>query len=576
MKLHFTLWLKTIAFTVCAAHFYATANGATVTITSPTNNATVTSTPITISGTSSQAYAIVRLSISTTIIGSTTTDISGNWNFTLQTLNNGTYALTATLMDSGFGILATTTNTFTMTNPETITITNPQYNTQIFANPAIISGTSSLANGLVNIYLDGTLITTATASNNSWSTTYTLNSFGAHTLAAQLINNGSMVATTTVNSLSFFSTQVLGGVLRVDALFGNDATGKRNSLPFATINAALAAAQSGDLVWILPGTYAESFTIPDGVSVRGASLNAVKITKTVTTATDLVTMGENTRLEDVSLTVTSNSHVQLRGIVFPGTTSATAKLRTSTITVDNSGAGAGTSNVYGVHSTGTGLPTEDIAAIRACNITVRSAGLGSKRGILVNSASDFHMRDTSILVTNSGGGAAIGVETNHASAAFTARSSTISGSSADISQTQGIMTIVSTDLLNATANGLPFTTKISPSILVWADSGTLPAGTNFMHVGTDTPLNEMLVYLPQATIVKALSVRTKTAPGSTDTFTIFKNGITTGMSVSLTTPNTFAINNTQSVTFAAGDSISLQLIRGLSGSSETVVTAQLY
>jgi len=368
-----------------------------------------------------------------------------------------------------------------------------------------------------------------------------------------------------------------GNVVRVDQVFGNDATGQRNGSPFLTINAALAVALPGDVVWIFPGTYAESFTIPTGVTVRGLATKAVTISRSVAVDTDLITMGENTRLEDVALVLTSASHVNLRGIVFPGTTSATAKLRTATLLVDNASApGAGTSEVYGIHSNGTGTPGEEISAVRACTITVNSTGLGAKRGILVDTPNDFHIRDANIAVTNTGGGSAIGAETNNAGALFTTRTSTISGNTADISQTLGTMTIVTTDLLHATANGFGFSTDISPSLIVWADVGTLPAGTNFMHVGTDTPANEMFVRTNQPLLVKSLSVRTRTPPGSTDTWTLFKNGIATPFTLSLTTPNTDNVNNAQSVSYAAGDSISLQVTRGLAGASETVVVMDLY
>lgn len=376
---------------------------------------------------------------------------------------------------------------------------------------------------------------------------------------------------------------LIGKVLRVDSVFGSDARGARHGIPFASISAALSAAVSGDTVWIFPGTYAESFTIPSGVSVLGLTATAVKITKAVSIATDLITMGENSRLENITLTLTSSSHVQLRGVVFPGTTSATSKVVNIILTVDNSTAGAGTSNVYGIHSNGTGLPGEEFSALRASTLTVNSVGAGAKRGILVDSASDFHMRDSNIAVTNNGTGSAIGAETNNASATFTTRTSTISGintgtpsAAADISQTAGIMTVATTDLLNANANGLGFSTAVSPNIIVWADSGTLSAGTNFMQVGTASPGNQMFVRCPQSLIVKSLSVQTATAPGSTDTWTLFKNGVATTFTVALTTPATSNVNNAKSVSFATGDRISLQIVRGSAGTTQTNVTMQLY
>jgi hypothetical protein len=375
-----------------------------------------------------------------------------------------------------------------------------------------------------------------------------------------------------------------GNTVRVDPVYGSDIRGARNGTPFATINGALSAAISGDVVWIFPGTYNESFTIPNGVSVLGLDLNAVTISKNVTTATDLITMGENTRFENVTLSLTSSNHVQLRGIVFPGTTSATAKVRTITLTVDNSGAGAGTSNVYGIHSNGTGTPAQQTPALRASTITVNSTGAGSKRGILVSTANSYHIRDSNVNVTNSSTGSAIGVETSNASAVFTAHTSTISGTNsntptaaADISQTAGSITIATTDLVNANANGLGFTTNVSPNVLVWTYTGNVPANTKFMQLGNAIPsANEMDVYCNQRLLVKALSIQTTSAPGSTDTYTLFKNGAATNFIVSLTTPNLSNINNSQSVSFNAGDRIALQVTRGSSGASNPVVVMELY
>lgn len=104
---------------------------------------------------------------------------------------------------------------------------------------------------------------------------------------------------------------------------------------------------------------------------------------------------------------------------FPGTTSLTSRLRTATVTVDNSTASTlGTWNVWGIHSFGTATPDESISVVRATTITVNSAGLGSKRAILVDTnAHNFHCRDINCIVTNAGGaGSYIGAEVNQASA----------------------------------------------------------------------------------------------------------------------------------------------------------------
>nr|WP_259455521.1 hypothetical protein [Bacillus sp. PK3_68] len=191
---------------------------------------------------------------------------------------------------------------------------------------------------------------------------------------------------------------------------GDDSKGSIGGSPFKTINGAIAAINAlgatGITILVFPGMYDEKIVMPPGNSLRGLSLSTVTIRQqNVTANSTLVTMGENTRVEDVSLLLTSSNHVSLVGIAFPGTTSQTAKLRTTSLTVDNSAASTtGTSNVYGVHSYGTGNPLDYVDAVRSSVVVVRSAGLGTKRALLVNTtAHRFNCRDNNFLVTSAGG-----------------------------------------------------------------------------------------------------------------------------------------------------------------------------
>lgn len=66
----------------------------------------------------------------------------------------------------------------------------------------------------------------------------------------------------------------VGATLFVDAVNGNDTSGTRGraDLPYLTIGAAVAAASSGDVVQVGPGTFAEAVTLPDLAvfTLRGA------------------------------------------------------------------------------------------------------------------------------------------------------------------------------------------------------------------------------------------------------------------------------------------------------------------
>lgn len=359
-----------------------------------------------------------------------------------------------------------------------------------------------------------------------------------------------------------------GNTLRVDQVFGTDTPGRairgiRQVAPFATIGAALAASQPGDVIWVFPGVYNESIIIPDNRSVVGLSFKEVIIQKTdVTTATDLVTMGENSSLQNVTLNLTSALHVSLRGGVFPGTTSATSSWNNVYLTVDNSGAsGGGNSNVYGVQSTGTGFPAFGFSTLLASSITVNSIGNGVKRGILVNSASGFTINDTNVVMN--GGNNSIGAETNNIAASFIATSSNIGGTIADISQTLGSLSITATKLVHSQANGNGFHTASSSGDIIWLDPNPITSGSMlFMGPGTVQSSNtEFFIPIVQPLLVRALAAHAVTPSGGseTTTFTLRKNGVDTVFTVVLVGNQTDNVNASASVHFEPGDTISLQI-----------------
>lgn len=554
-----------------------------VTITTPAQSATVSGSPLAINGTSSQAGFTVQLFVNTTFAGSAPTDNSGNWTFSTFVVDDGPITITAKLIDGTYSTYAATSNTCTIQNPESIAITTPSTNEQISVNPAAIVGNTSKQGGLVNIYLDGNLITTATAQNNTWQATYTLNSYGPHTLAANLMVNGSSVASASVDNITFLSPQTTGNIVRVDATFGNDTTGTRNSLPFKTINAGLCAALPGDTVLIAPGTYVTTFTIPTGVSVKGVSQTRVNIQSTVSTATDLVTMGNFTSLEDVTLSLVSNAHVLLRGIVFPGTTATNSSVRLVALNVDNSAAGSsGTSNVYGVHSNGTGAASTASNNFALSRLAVSSAGGGNKRGILVDNANTFNAFVSSIIVTNNGTGSAIGVETNNANATSFLRLCSISGSTADVSQTAGTLSLGLTGLINANANGRGFTSPINSSKICWGIAGNAPnTGNYFLQLGTNTPsANSQSMLTTEPIVVKNLAISSRVAPNSNHTFTVFKNGIPTSLTATLASGTTTVKNTTNSVSFSTNDLLSMRYISTTDASgtapADVIVTVDIY
>lgn len=377
-----------------------------------------------------------------------------------------------------------------------------------------------------------------------------------------------------------------GNTVFVDSVNGNDTTGARGDFtkPFLTVAAGLAAAQSGDQVSVLSGTYnlAAGITIPAGVSLRGSDTSGCIIQMLgVGGATTLITMGDNTRLEDATLNLTSSGHHTLTGVLFGGTSNATAKLRTLVINVDNSAAGAGTSNVTGVLVQATGTPARKVNQIRATTISVTTdaGNLGVVRGVLQDtSISNFSLRDTNVVVSGIG----IGCEINIASGVLTVLGGMVNGATADVSQTAGTLELGQVVLQNSNANGKTFTALAISSMITFSDPGTLPNNqTRFMYPGCETvTASEIKIRLGRQAVVKSLSVRAITAPGAakTDTWTVRKNGVDTLLTTSLS--GAAQVNNadlTNSVSFASGDDLSLKLVTALNtGTTEAIVVIELY
>ena len=368
----------------------------------------------------------------------------------------------------------------------------------------------------------------------------------------------------------------IGNTVLVDNVFGNDTTGARQGLPFATVAAGLAAALPNDSVIVRPGVYnlAAGLVIPDGVTLVGSTLGTTHLEMIgVVADTTLVTMGNNAQLGFVRMRLTSALHVNLTGVDFPGTTTVASLLRTVRLTVDNAGAGAGSANVIGIKSDGTGSAGQNISNLTDIDINVFSTGGGVKRGLRVGGPSTFTSVATNVLVTGAGAGTYIGVETNHASAVCTLQALTSSGSGADISQTLGILRLgAASSLTNSNANAKGFETFGLRTVLSFGDAGSLVNGTRYFYPGTEsTSATPVLLRLPNPGVAKSLSVRAAVAPGGIDTCTVTvqKNGIDTGITVALTGAQLTGLIDTVSIGFGAGDDLSLKVVE--TGNTQDVI-----
>lgn len=362
----------------------------------------------------------------------------------------------------------------------------------------------------------------------------------------------------------------IGNLLRVDAVYGSDASGNAYpfAFPFKTVSAAIAKASTGNTIYIYPGIYNLSggITIPTGVSIRGVSVQTVTLQMlNVTANTTLVTMGSSTRLEDISMKLTSAGHYTLKGIVFGGVTTTDAKLRTAVLTVDNSTAPVGgTSIVTGIDCNGTGLigPSSfSFNSLKGSTVNVYSNGGGAKRGILVSATNVVTSRDFNVYVaqpTNTAStGSYVGVETADPAntGSIQLRSTTIgvtlptagqSYTASDILQSNpptitnpayllspGIQIGPGTDLVTKSAGGKGFISYAYQTNIFFGLKGDLKTGNSpggaYMWPGTmeatpntfpDPGAPAAFYRFQQPAILSGICVFLTTGPGSTYTTTV--------------------------------------------------------
>jgi hypothetical protein len=365
-----------------------------------------------------------------------------------------------------------------------------------------------------------------------------------------------------------------GNLLRVDSVYGNDVSGAASKYqnPFLTINAALSNAVSGETVFVLPGVYSEKITMPAGVALRGANTQTVNVQQVNTTSnTTLLTMGSNTRVEDITFRLTSSSNVNLTGVDWPSQTPLTAKLRTSVINVISSGTGSNT--IVGFLSAGTSATTYSSAdAIRSITVNVDASSTGIVRGGYNTGSNWFGLRDVNINVTGTSSNI-VGVETTNAGAYVSIKHSTIRGGRGDISQnydinrTAGQILLGSVDLVNNTANGNGFTVTTEGAIKHYGTTGNFTSNTvyylvpGFVRQG-DLPTTAFGIPATQNMIL--FSTTAQSAPaipaGRSVKISFYRNNVLTDMSMTILAGQTLASNTTQSVDFRQGDTMYATLV----------------
>jgi hypothetical protein len=331
----------------------------------------------------------------------------------------------------------------------------------------------------------------------------------------------------------------------------------------------------------------------------------------VTADTTLIIMGENTRVEDLTLKLTSSAHYTLKGLVFGGTTTVTAKLRTCVLTVDNSAASSGgTSVVTGVEANGTGTlgsGSFSFNSLKGSTINVYSNGGGNKRGILVSGTNIMSTRDMNIYVaqptSTASTGSYVGVETADPAntGSIQLRSTTVgvviptggqSYTASDILQTNpatitdptylasaGIQVGPGVDLVTKSAGSKGFSAYIYPTTIFYGLRGDLTSGTTggYLWPGTmiasgggngfpDTGTPQAFYRVQQPALISGIACSLAGAAGTGNTVTVLVRYTPVGGSITSTAFTvTFGATDLQqnyydaSVRVNTGDRIHIQL-----------------
>lgn len=368
-----------------------------------------------------------------------------------------------------------------------------------------------------------------------------------------------------------------GGVFVVDRVYGNDAKAINDPFnhPFLNLTTALSNAPAGTSIYLMPGTYQGPVTVPANVCVVGnCTQNCFIAASNVTSNTTLVTMGSNSRVEFVTMNLTSSCNVNLVGVDFPAATSITGKIRTAVVNVISSGTGSNA--ITGVLSAGTTSTDYNASdAIRATTVNVDASSTGPIRGLLVSGSNWFGIRTTNINVKGTPSNM-IGVETTNAGAYASLKHSTIRGGEnesmngdSDIKRTAGTILLGFTDLINNSAGGQSFSVASATPFYQLGTFGNLTNGnTYYMIPGVvgvgSLPTSAFNVPVDANSILYAaqMDIKPVLPAGATLTLNVYRNDVLTDFSLNAVGGDTKVSLFNKSIDFSIGDEFHARLVVG--------------
>ena len=310
-------------------------------------------------------------------------------------------------------------------------------------------------------------------------------------------------------------------------------------------------------------------------------------------------MGTNTRLEDVTLTLSSSSNVSLTNVYFPDGTTNNAKLRT--MVINTTSTATGSNNIYSILASGSSSNTvSSFNAIQRTTINTTSAGSGVNRGVLNSGSNYFSVRDTTIFCTGAGSNL-VGVETSNTTGYTSVKTSTISGTTYDIMRTAGTLLLNATDLQNGNSDGNGFSVNTEPSHLYFtlgsqvnfAGSGSevsTPTGTYYLKPGTEIAnFSGNITGIPftqKIIVFEGLLTASQSITGSqVVTVTYYKSSSSTVLGTSFAT---LTLNSTKQIAIFSGisttfnaltDFLQIQVVvsgASLTAGTDVIVSVSLY
>jgi hypothetical protein len=356
-------------------------------------------------------------------------------------------------------------------------------------------------------------------------------------------------------------------------------------LPYLTVAAAAAVAQTGDVVMVRPGTYPitalSGLAVPAGVAIIGSGQTKTTLAHTaITGGGTMINMGVNSSLRELSLNMTSAiNDLTLVGVLFGSTTLANASVENVAMSIDNAGTTTTTQGLYGVRFASSGVAPFSFVNLSDCSVKVVGRGTTTGRALLMDTATGGQAY---VVGGEYSANPSDGAFTQYGAidCALTGCSMSLSDLSAqgtlfDISQNPGSTLSIDRTCALATGgtNGLNFTTTNPGSstqlLSVGALGAVVAATTRYPGLWSMTetyPANtsataaQMTVL--RVSIFKNLSITASAGPGVGQTFvaTLLKNNVATTLTATLSGASTAVSNTANAVTFYTTDLISMSWV----------------